>query len=284
MKNSIRDDTIMSKLLGRERYTIIPSELLISREILRKPGINVAQIAQNIRMSKQNVSARLLQMKKAGLVDLDGEIRGSYVLTITGVEWLTDRLSEMERFVEDTAQELERIESCVAIAKTKIIEGNEVGLFMEKGILYAFQGRKSHSQGTAAHNAEVGDPLHVRDLRGIVDHQPGRLYILEIPKPQNIKDSSMIISEISRSISDISPDRVCVLGISSQALVKQLNLTIPILELVPVESTLSAIHKGLDVVVLGTSSELNPALAFWQENNVISASVLTLSSTGQASD
>src|SRR5439155_299767 len=69
------------------------------------------------------------------------------------------------------------IETTAAMAGNTIRNGNQVGLFMEGGMLVAFAGRSSPSSGVAVHDATKGELVAVRSLEGIVALRPGRIII-----------------------------------------------------------------------------------------------------------
>src|SRR3989442_11035288 len=62
--------------------------------------------------------------------------------TKKGIEFLHDRLVDLRSFVERARREMAFIETTAAMAGNTIRNGNQVGLFMEDGVLVALD-RKS---------------------------------------------------------------------------------------------------------------------------------------------
>jgi predicted transcriptional regulator len=274
-----REDGNIQRQLRRGGFT----EILILRDIVRNPGIRITSVARNVGTTKQHVYALLARMQKKGLITQREGTSSSYSPTLEGIQYLHERLAELKNFVEEFVEDLSIVESCVAVARTDIGKGKTVGLFMERGILVAYEERESPSEGTAAHQTACGDPVLVRDLRGIVDLRPGVLTTIEIPDLPEDAESHEIIRRITEEITIQKPDRVAVLDTSAHAYMGRVAHRVPLVEFIPVEATLAAIQLGLDVLAVGCEATLLQALPKWQEHSIRPTLNIVLGQVGSKS-
>ena len=148
------------------------TEMLILLEIL-KGKKKLKEIAEEISITVQGVSEYMKLLEKEGYIS-EGKI------TPHGWDFLNSCLEELGDFVHQANSILERKKVVEAIAGEDIEKGEQVGLFLEKGYLYAYK-KDSSSRGLAVTSARKGEDLGVKNLRGILDIKFGEIEIYAMP-------------------------------------------------------------------------------------------------------
>ncbi|MCK5548763.1 MAG: winged helix-turn-helix transcriptional regulator [Thermoplasmata archaeon] len=226
--------------------------VLILLEITTRRHTRLKTIAEKLGITVQGVSEYLRRMTKSGLVV---NAKGEYRATNKGVELLHQQFLDIKDFVDDSMKKLEIVDVCTAIAGSDLRVGNEVGLFMEKGILKAYPNRKSKSMGTATFNAKKGEDVGIRNLEGIVALRPGKLHIVELPISRLGGSRKVSLKKAKELILKSDVDRFAALDLTAFSLLKKVNVKCDI-EFAVTEASIEALQKGLDVMVLGTEDEV----------------------------
>lgn len=218
--------------------------LILYHSALDEPN-KLADIAEELDMTQQGVSNYMKEMEGEGLIDTSSK---GYHPTTFGIEMVRDVLSELSVFVNEASQGIDFISKCTAIAEEPISEGDSVGLYMKEGFLHASLS-KSSSMGEALNDAEVGEPLQVGALKGITEMELGRIYLLPLDEEFNSESK-----KIEKKLDPIEYDKVAVSGELQYGLSRMLNLEPDIL-FAPLESSVEAAEKGLDVLFLISPGE-----------------------------
>lgn len=238
------------------------TKLLILIEAARDPNVKLKNIAGRLDMTVQGVSEYMRRMREEGLIH---EI-GGYRPTKKGVQFLHENLRELREFVEDSWKGAMIITSCSALAMTDISRGARVGLFMEKGILCAHSGKKSSSTGIADSDASAGEIVVVRELEGIVDLRPGKIYMLKVHRSMLSEKDPKKSSDLRQRIARAKGAVVAVLGLEANVLADRLDLKVDA-KFGPIESAIEACQKGLDVLLLVSSEFADDVLNRVKEEN-----------------
>ncbi len=119
------------------------TKLLILLEIVNNRPRALNSIAARLEITVQGASDYVRTMAQEDLVK---KIGGEYRATKKGVELLENRMFELKEFVDSSIKQLEIIDICGAIAGNNIRKDEEVGLFMEEGVLVAYSGKDSPSK------------------------------------------------------------------------------------------------------------------------------------------
>ena len=224
------------------------TELLILIEVIDSPTVRLKDIADKLDITVQAVSQYFGAMKKEGLVK---EQRGSIRPTRKGMQLLQEHFTTLKQDVDDVLRRISVIDTCVAIAGAKVDDGQPVGLVMEDGLLMAYPGRKESSMGVAKEAASEGDDVLVGELEGIVDMDLGELLLVEAPSEFEGGSKGVDVPKIAEKIESFSPG-LLVAGdpVGSSLLMKTSGELFTIHA--PVEATMSALSKGVDVAFCGT--------------------------------
>src|SRR5256712_3339601 len=157
------------------------TRVLFLYEVTTSRHSRLRTIAERLGMTVQGCSDYAHGLEREGrLRGVDGEERA----TKKGSEFLHDRLVDLRSFVERARREMAFIETTAAMAGNTIRNGNQVGLFMEGGMLVAFAGRSSPSSGVAVRHAAKGGRVGGGRALREVARLPGRSHIREAPFPR----------------------------------------------------------------------------------------------------
>ncbi|UCF08488.1 MAG: winged helix-turn-helix transcriptional regulator [Thermoplasmata archaeon] len=241
----------------------LSTELLILFEIMDNPHTKLKAVAEKLDITVQGASDYLRRMKREGLIQ---NIGGEYRVTKKGIDFLHSNFSELKRFVDSKITELNIIDVCSALAKTPVKKGDEVGIFMEGGVLTAYAGRESSSRGTAFSDADVDEDVAVTDLDGIVSLSPGTIHIMSLPSIREGGSAAVSSDNIKQQYKKIKPDKVGVLDVVSLAAVKKADLK-PDFEFGTLPASIEAIEKGLDVMLFASRDSVHTAVSTIEDIN-----------------
>ncbi len=241
----------------------LSTELLILLEVIKDPHIKLKTIAEKLDITVQGASEYLRRMKNEGFIQSIGRESRA---TKKGIDFLHTNFSELKTFVDAKIAELDIIDVCAAIAKTPIRKGDEVGLFMENGVLTAYSGRTSKSKGIAISNAEMDEDVAIKDLDGIVTLSPGMIHIVELPSIQKGGSGSISIEGIRKLHDRLRPQKVGVMDAVSIAVVKKAKIE-PDFEFAPLSSAVDAVERGLNVMLFASSDQVHNVVSTIEDIN-----------------
>lgn len=224
------------------------TELLILVELLRSPSARLKDIGDSLGVTVQAVSQYTSAMRKEGLLR---EQKGLLRPTRKGMQILQEHFTRVKQEVDGILRGISVVDRCVAIAGNRIRKGSAVGLAMEDGMMMAFAGLKGSSTGVAMEDAEEGDEVLLGHLEGILEMELGELLILEAPSELDGGSKAANVEQARQRIEDFSPGLLAAGDTVGAALLMKASgemLTIH----APVESSMSALTRGVDVVFCGT--------------------------------
>ena len=232
------------------------TQLLILIELLQSPSVRLKDIADKLGITVQAVSQYVSEMKKEGLLGDKGDnIRP----TRKGMQITQEHFTGLKNQVDTILRRVSVIDRCVAIAGKKLEIGKAVSLVMEDGMLMAFPGSKSTSTGLALESADEGDDVLVGMLEGIVDMDLGEMLIVEAPSPLDGGSKSASIDRARDKVEDFSPGLLVAGDTTGSALLMKTSGEFFTIH-APIESAMSALSKGVDVVFCGTRESVDRML------------------------
>jgi len=237
------------------------TQLLILVEILKSPSVRWKAIADKLDITVQAVSQYVSSMKKeAVLQEHDGILRP----TRKGMQLLQEHFLGLKAEVDSVLRRVSVIDMCVAIAGKHIDKGQKVALLMEEGMLMAYPGRKSSSIGEAFESADEGDDVLVGKLEGILDLKLGELLVIEAPSETKGGSKAANVEHVKARLDDFSPG-LLVAGdaVGAALLMKAVGKLFTIHA--PVDSSMSALSKGVDVAFCGTRDSIDKLLQVMTE-------------------
>jgi len=148
-----------------------------------QPNIQQKLIAPRIGVTPQAVSEYIAQLAGQGLVEALG--RSRYRVTREGVNWILDMARELEDYCALVGQAVTRLSVSAAVAEVDLTAGQEVGLSMREGCLYAGPDTTATARGVTIAAARAGEDVGIADFQGIVDLEPGTVSIGRVPAIEN---------------------------------------------------------------------------------------------------
>jgi len=241
----------------------LSTQLLILLEVATGHHSRLTTIAEKIGVTKQAVSEYIKKMKEEGLIHT---INGEYRATMQGIQFLHSWLIELKKFLDTSMQKLDIIESGAAIAGNNIKKGQKVGLFMENGNLVAYSRRDSPSTGIAMTDAFRGEDVSITDMEGIVEHEIGRIYLIELPSPDDGGTRALKIEKLKNTMNKIKPDKIGFHGAVARAALGKVGMTGDF-EFAPSDAAIDAAQRGLDVAFLGCGEGVKKMISEIEEFN-----------------
>src|SRR5512137_335870 len=167
-------------------YSILRSKREVSRlQILveiaeHQPAVRQQEIAEKLGVTPQAISEYIRELVDEGKVSASG--RGNYEVTRTGIEWVLENAESLESYARHIRRDIiQQVSVWTAIAAEDLTKGDQVGVYMKAGFLYA--GKKQlAATGTVIENAKKDDDVGVSRLNGIIDHKEGMIHVCKVPR------------------------------------------------------------------------------------------------------
>ena len=229
------------------------TELLLLTELMQSPSARLKDLSSKLGITVQAVSQYLAAMRKEGLVrESGGQIRPSR----KGMQLLQEHFTSLRGEVDSVLRSISIIDRCVAIAGEKISRGEKVGLVMEDGMLMAYPKKRFISAGEALEDAKEGDDVLVGKLEGIVDLELGKLLLIEAPSELAGGSKAADIERAKQRIDDFAPGLLVAGDATGAALLMKASGEFFTIH-APIESAMSAVSKGVDVLFCGTRETID---------------------------
>jgi len=224
------------------------TELLILVKLIRSPSIRLKEMAEDLDITVQAVSQYIAEMKREDLLkEQDGKLRP----TRKGMQIALEHFLALKDQIDCILRDINAIDRCAAIAGENIEKGQSVGLIMEKGMLMAYPGKPAASMGRALESADKGDDILINQLEGIMDLELGSLLLIEAASGLEGGSKKANIFLIRKKIRESSSD-LLVAGDATGVSILSKATNMPFIIHAPIESSMSAICKGVDVIFCGT--------------------------------
>ncbi|UCE81085.1 MAG: winged helix-turn-helix transcriptional regulator [Methanobacteriota archaeon] len=229
------------------------TELLILVRVLEDPAVKLRDVSEGLGITTQAVSQYLSAMRKEGIVK---EQKGRLRPTRKGMQILQEHFGSLKSEVDAILRRIMVVDSCTAIAAKDFKKGDKIGLVMEDGMLMAYSDDKSSSKGIAMEPASIGDDILVGRLEGIVDMKLGTLVIIETPSELDGGSKKADIDRARLKIESLSPGLLVAGDLVGSALLAKATPEYFVIH-APVESAMSALTRGVDVVFCGTHESMD---------------------------
>lgn len=154
------------------------TQALVLYEMLRGRRPRLKEIGEKLSMSAQAVANYLAELEEIGLVD-----RACGALTYEGVEFLHETILALQKEINAIVSNLNLVLSTEAIADVPIRQGQEVYLYMKNGLLHAGNAQ-SNARGIAVTNAQPGEIVEIKDMKGVVEIKRGKILIVVLDKEE----------------------------------------------------------------------------------------------------
>ncbi|UCE90784.1 MAG: winged helix-turn-helix transcriptional regulator [Methanobacteriota archaeon] len=221
--------------------------------LLENPSSKMRDVASEMGITVQAVSQYMSSMRKKGLVR---QHAGKMRPTRKGMQILQEHFTVLKEEVDAILRKIMVVDTCVAIAGKDIKKGDRLGLIMEDGTLMATSDERTGSKGVAMEPASVGDDVLVGKLEGIVDMKLGNLLIIEAPSEMKGGSKKANIARTKYHIERASPGLIAAGDVVGSALLAKATPEYVVVH-APVESSMSALARGVDVVFCGTHESVD---------------------------
>ena len=219
-----------------------------------QPNIQQKDIARRLKVTPQAVSDYVKQLLKNGLLTSEG--RSRYSVSAEGVDWIIKQLKEVQEYSELVEKVVSNIKVSAAVAGCNLSQGQNVGLVMREGLLFATDDPGVEARGIAVSDAVEGDSVGITNIHGIISLEVGEVTILEVPNIQKGGSRNVDFNQLQGAIEGKSP--IACLGIEALTCLKRTGIP-PDCRYGARETVIEAAHSGLSPVIVCVDDEI-PAL------------------------
>ncbi len=149
----------------------------------RQPDLLQKELAERLNLTPPAISEYIKGLLADGLVSSDGRMR--YSITAKGLERLRDGADELRRYSSVVMKEvITSVPVWTALAEIDLMQGERVSLEMKNGLLYANRKEGMDATGTTISDATEGEDIGVRNLKGLISLDQGRIAVCKVPRIQ----------------------------------------------------------------------------------------------------
>lgn len=215
----------------------------------RQPAVSQGEIADAVGVTSQAVSEYIRELVDDGLVEKQG--RSRYRVTTEGVDWLLRNATDVRRYADRVTDDvLGSVHEDAAIAIADVAAGETVTLEMRDGLLHARPGDDGPATGVATTDAVAGDDVGVTGFEGIIDLEPGRVTVYQVPPVR--AGGSAAVDHDALAQTGGAADLVLATGVEAIVSLEKAALA-PAVTFAVGEVAADAADRGLDVIVVATA-------------------------------
>jgi len=134
-------------------------------------------------VTPQAVSEYIRELTEEGMVSASG--RGNYEVTRAGIEWVLANAESLEAYARHIRRDIiQQVSIWTAVAAENLRAGDEVGVYMKGGFLYAAR-KPQPAMGSVVADAKKDEDVGVARLNGIIEHHEGSITICKVPRIQH---------------------------------------------------------------------------------------------------
>ncbi len=231
----------------------LATSILVLAEIAaRQPGVRQAEIAEKLGISAQAVSECIKSLIKAGLVETRG--RGSYELTRDGYEHLLSSAREMKQLSRFILEEIVAgLRVYTAIAAEELKAGEEVSLWMERGMLLAGR-RPGGARGRTLSSARRGEDVAIAEVRDLLAPSPGGVTVVKVPGVEKGGSRGTALGLLRRLAE--GAEFVAALGVEAKVALEKAGISSHAF-FGSAHACVEAAHHGMPVLAVAVEDELH---------------------------
>jgi len=242
--------------LLRDRSELIKFQILFEI-IQRQPHVKQEDISNALGITVQAISKHFKKLIKEGLVEAGTE-KANYRLTPKAIEKLREGTKNLEVYLKkvENGLKIENISPALATQSTKI--GDEVGIVMRDGVLYAVAPNTPNVKafGIVTTAANAGEDLAFKYVKGKVKVTQGKILIVKLPSIREGGSRAVDLAMVKSFYDEFKPDRIGVMGTVGRAVLNKLGLKADI-EFGTSRAAALAALRGLNVYVLVVGRMVN---------------------------
>lgn len=252
------------------------TEFQILLEVLRsQPHVKQKDVADAVGITVQAVNKYFKKLAREGYLEVGSE-RADYRLTVKASEKLDDYLKSLSSYTARIKSDLKIERLLPALATQHIEEGEAVGIIMKEGVLHAtsLNNLEAEATGVAAQDAEAGEDVGLREVRGKVKTRQGKVVMVRLPSITEGGSRAVDLVKVKRLYDEFHPDRIGVIGVVGRAVLNKLGLRAD-LDFGITRATALAAERGLNVFVLVVGRMVNRVIEEIDTTNVKHGSNIT---------
>lgn len=247
---------------------------ILSEISKQDPHLKQKDLAERLGITIQAVSENIKTLTELGYItSKDG--RAPYKITQKGILKVKKDAITLKKYSDSVLETMNYYKSVwPAIALENLKEGQEVGLFMENGLLYASLDTNYSANADVLTDTKAGFDVSLSNLRGTIEIPESSVIIISVPpikqggsKSANLNQIKAIYEKNYKDYGLDKIDKVAAIGTISHAIANNLNIPVDI-EFAVTESILSANRKGLNVLLLAVGDMSKNISKRLEENNI----------------
>jgi len=220
------------------------------------PNLKQKDLAERLGITIQAVSENIKTLTELEYItSKDG--RAPYKITQKGIAKVKKDAITLRKYSDSVLETMTYYKSTwPAIAKEDLKEGDEVGLYMDDGRLYASINAQTNAYADVIVDTKKGFDVPLTNLKGTIELKDSKVLIITLPpiKQGGSRSADLdLIKEIYEGKYENyglnSIDKVGVIGTTSYVVATNLGIPIDI-EFGVSEAVKSAVRKGLNVLIL----------------------------------
>jgi len=159
------------------------SRLQILAEIAEhQPAVRQQEIADKLSVTHQAISEYIRELVEDGMISASR--RGNYEVTRSGIKWVLANAESLESYARHIRRDIiQKVSIWTAIAAEKLRAGDNVGMYMQDGFLYAAK-KPMAATGSVVADAKKDEDVGVAHLTGIIEHHEGIVHVCKVPRIQ----------------------------------------------------------------------------------------------------
>ena len=222
-----------------------------------QPHVKQKDISDAVGITIQAISKYFKELTNEGLLEI-GSDRADYRLTPKAITKLKEEVKNLESYVKTIKNQMKVEHAWIALATQPVKAGQQVGLITKEGIFYTvpINDPSTEAVGTATNDADAGEDLGLKDLKGKVKLKQGRILIVKLPSIRKGGSRAADLTKIQAYIDEFKPDRIGVMGAVGRAVLNKLDLKADI-EFGISHAAAVAASRGLNVFVLVVGRMVN---------------------------
>lgn len=246
------NDPLSSLLRSKREVTRLQILVEIAEH---QPAVRQQEIAAKLGVTPQAVSEYIRELVDEEMVAAHG--RGRYSVTRSGIEWILSHAEALETYARHIRRDIiQQVSTWTAIAAEDLSEGESVGVYMERGWLYASREPKS-AMGTVVMDARAGDDVGVARLTGLIEHREGIIHVCKVPRVQRGGSRKVQRDRLLRVIEGVGV--VAAVGLEGYVALQQAGRT-PDMFFGAREGVIEAAFHGIDCAILVVDEEFTDFL------------------------
>jgi putative transcriptional regulator len=252
------------------------TDFQILLEVLKsQPHVKQKDVADAVGITVQAVSKHFKKLVREGFLEVGLE-RADYRLTPKATDKLHDYLKSLSSYTSKIKSDLKIERLLPALATRSIKEGENAGIIMKEGVLYAVSPDHPEAEawGIAAQDAQPGEDVGLHDLRGKVKTRQGKVMMVRLPSIREGGSRAVDLAKVKRFYEEFHPDRIGVIGVVGRAVLNKLGLKAD-LDFGITRATALAAERGLNVFVLVVGRMVNRVIEEIDTTNVKHGSNIT---------